>query len=146
MSDATADAEAAKAKRRQEIEARLANLKLKEAKETEQKTKFFGEHPGITCDGCGVGPIVGYRYKCRDCPNHDVCESCYDLWATGKGVANGLGKQVVSTKAEDHRFELHKDKAFSSLVKTGAGEQKLTEKKEAKIKPNEPCTCGSGKK
>ena len=53
--------------------------------------------------------------------------------------------QVISAKAEDHKFELHKDKAFSSLVKK-AGGGGATEKKEAKTKPNDPCTCGSGKK
>ena len=82
---------------------------------------------GITCDGCGCGPIVGYRYRCRDCANHDVCENCYDSWAAGK-VTNGLGKQVVSLKAEDHRFELHKDKQFSSLVKKADGGMEKAEK------------------
>ena len=136
-------AEEKKARMRAEIEAKLADLKLKETKEAEQKNGFFGEHKAITCDGCGMSPIVGYRYKCRDCPNHDICESCYDEWASGK-MSNKLGKQVISQKAEDHRFKLHKDKAFSSLVKKG--EKEATKKSEAKAKPNEPCPCGSGKK
>ena len=99
---------------------------------------------GITCDGCGAGPIVGYRYRCKDCANHDVCETCYDSYLAGK-VTNGLGKQVVSLKAEDHRFELHKDKQFSALVKKADGSTEKAEK-QPKIKPNDPCPCGSGKK
>eukprot|EP00962_Isochrysis_galbana_P025210 scaffold7740_cov112-Isochrysis_galbana.AAC.9 len=130
---------AAQAAKRAEIEARIAALRLKQAKEEEQKTLFFGDHPGITCDGCGVN-IVGYRYKCKDCSNHDVCESCYDSHQKGV-VTNSLGKQVISTKAEDHRFFLHKDKTFQPLVKKAAG---MTEAKTAKTKPNDPCTCGSG--
>jgi hypothetical protein len=140
--DTASAEELAKAAKRAEIAEKIAALKLTQKKEEEQKTMYFGEHDGITCDGCGLGPIVGYRYKCKDCPNHDVCETCYDSWAAGK-MTNGLGKQTISAKAEDHRFVLHKDKSFSSLVKKAPGE---TLKKEAKTKPNEPCPCSSGKK
>ena len=49
-----------KAAKRKEIEERLAGLKLQQ-----EKTMYFGEHPGITCDGCGACPMVGYRYKCK---------------------------------------------------------------------------------
>ena len=61
-SDAAPTAEAAevclteeevKAKKRAEIEAKLAALKLKQEKEQDQRTNFFGDHAGITCDGCG---------------------------------------------------------------------------------------------
>ena len=134
-----------KARKRAEIEAKLAALKLTQAKEAEQKTNFFGEHPGITCDGCGVAPIVGYRYRCKSCPNHDVCETCYDAFLGGT-VLHGLKKQTISAKAEDHKFELYKDKSFSSLVKKSGGGGGGGEKKEAKVKPNDPCPCGSGKK
>ena len=33
-------------------------------------------HKGVTCDGCGVFPIVGNRYICSVCPNFDFCENC----------------------------------------------------------------------
>ena len=111
--------DAAKAAKRAEIEAKVAALRLQQEKEAEQKTNFFGEHKGITCDGCGTSPLVGYRYRCKDCANHDVCETCYDAWKGGT-VANGLGKQIISTKADDHRFVLHKDKYFASMVKQSA--------------------------
>ena len=118
----------ARASKRKEIEEKLAALKLQKEKEAEQKTRYFGNHPGITCDGCGVVNIVGYRYKCKSCPNHDVCESCYDQAKSGK-VENGLGKQVISANSADHKFDLFKDKAFSSLVKSarveGATEKKV---------------------
>lgn len=36
------------------------------------------EHPGYKCDGCGMEPIIGARYHCKNCasPEMDFCESC----------------------------------------------------------------------
>ena len=62
-SEMTADEQ--KAAKRKEIEQKVAAMKLQQKKEEGQKTMYFGEHPGITCDGCGVQPLVGYRYKCK---------------------------------------------------------------------------------
>jgi len=33
-------------------------------------------HQGVTCDGCGVSPIAGPRFKCRSCRNFDFCLQC----------------------------------------------------------------------
>lgn len=33
------------------------------------------EHKNVECDGC-EGPVKGYRYKCLDCPNYDLCMNC----------------------------------------------------------------------
>lgn len=32
-------------------------------------------HEGIICDCC-EGSVVGYRYKCFNCPNFDLCHTC----------------------------------------------------------------------
>ena len=129
-------------RKREEIVAKVAAMKLAQKKEEEQKTMYFGEHPSITCDGCGAA-IFGYRYKCKQCPNHDVCETCYDSWAGGKGaMANELKKQVISANAADHEFSLYKDKHFTSLVKGSSAPTKAA----PKTKPNDPCPCGNGKK
>jgi len=34
-------------------------------------------HKRVTCDGCGVAPIVGPRFKCETCANYDLCGACY---------------------------------------------------------------------
>ena len=33
-------------------------------------------HNGVSCDGCGVSPIVGIRYKCSVRKNFDYCAKC----------------------------------------------------------------------
>jgi flagellar biosynthesis GTPase FlhF len=34
------------------------------------------EHMGVKCDGCGVYPIAGDRFKCMVCPQFDLCQKC----------------------------------------------------------------------
>jgi len=33
-------------------------------------------HEHVECDGCGVNPIKGFRYKCSVCENYDLCQTC----------------------------------------------------------------------
>jgi len=34
------------------------------------------EHEGVKCDGCGIYPITGDRFKCMVCPQFDLCQKC----------------------------------------------------------------------
>ncbi len=33
-------------------------------------------HNGISCNGCGIFPIKGLRFKCTVCPNFNYCYNC----------------------------------------------------------------------
>ena len=35
-------------------------------------------HPSVQCDGCGMHPLIGPRYKCAVCKDFDLCESCFN--------------------------------------------------------------------
>ena len=37
-------------------------------------------HRNVTCDGCGMYPLIGIRYKCSICDNFDYCENCEELF------------------------------------------------------------------
>jgi hypothetical protein len=34
-------------------------------------------HQGIICDGCSMQNFSGPRFKCEQCPDFDLCSSCY---------------------------------------------------------------------
>jgi len=34
-------------------------------------------HMGVVCDGCGMAPLVGPRFKCSTCADYDLCGNCY---------------------------------------------------------------------
>jgi len=52
---------------------KIAPQPQKEAPKVEESAPV---HRCVKCDGCGVFPIVGIRYKCYVCPNFDHCEKC----------------------------------------------------------------------
>ena len=33
-------------------------------------------HTDIKCNNCGKCPIIGYRYKCLECSNYNLCDEC----------------------------------------------------------------------
>eukprot|EP00669_Euglena_mutabilis_P010408 TRINITY_DN5160_c0_g1_i1.p1 TRINITY_DN5160_c0_g1~~TRINITY_DN5160_c0_g1_i1.p1 ORF type:complete len:189 (+),score=40.21 TRINITY_DN5160_c0_g1_i1:28-567(+) len=104
----------------------------------------YGIHIGITCDGCAVCPVQGFRWKCRNCANHDLCDACHAKFRAGTLALDNsmLRKNKVSARLEDHAFSAYVDRDFQGL---SAGSKKVAPKAH-KAKPNDPCPCGSGKK
>ena len=140
--------EDAKAKRRAEI---MKNLELARAAQAANEAaavddtpeaRLFGTHVGITCDGCNCIPIVGYRWRCKNCKNHDLCDACYDEFKTNKKLLHANARRnPISVRLEDHAF---KAIAENGCFKGMMGPAKSTQEK--KQKANDLCACGSKKK
>ncbi|KAF8119049.1 hypothetical protein N665_0001s0105 [Sinapis alba] len=59
-------------------------------------------HIGAGCDCCGVYPIIGERYRCKDCKEeigYDLCKDCYENPSKVPGRFN-------QQHTPDHRLEL----------------------------------------
>lgn len=37
-------------------------------------------HDGVCCNVCTLSPITGTRWKCSECPDYDMCHSCYKIY------------------------------------------------------------------
>lgn len=35
------------------------------------------KHTNICCDGCRQQGIMGLRWQCSQCPNYNLCQTCY---------------------------------------------------------------------
>ncbi|EDV54634.1 protein ref(2)P [Drosophila erecta] len=75
----------------------------------------FTIHDSVECDGCGLTPLIGFRYKCVQCSNYDLCQKCesahkhpehlmlrmptnngpgmVDAWFTGPGLGRRCGRR-----------------------------------------------------
>ena len=47
-------------------------------------------HENVSCDGCGLSPIRGARWKCSVCADYDLCDVCHSQFhATGQYHTHG---------------------------------------------------------
>ncbi|XVF72184.1 hypothetical protein PTKIN_Ptkin12aG0099400 [Pterospermum kingtungense] len=68
-------------------------------------------HTGVGCDACGMSPIVGDRYKCKDCTEKigfDLCGDCYTTRPKLPGRFN-------QRHTPEHKFELIKPNIIQRL-------------------------------
>ena len=42
-------------------------------------------HSNIRCEGCGLEPLVGWRYMCTICDDYNLCENCEEVNAVRHG-------------------------------------------------------------
>lgn len=55
----------------------LLNMLYHIAKDQARREGYV--HRGVTCNSCNSGPIYGLRYKCMNCVDYDLCETCEAL-------------------------------------------------------------------
>ena len=60
-------------------------------------------HERVTCDGCGMHPIRGIRYKCTTCDNFDYCEKCEETVDHGH-VFMKIKSPIVYSNRPNHNF------------------------------------------
>lgn len=62
-----------------------ANKMFEKLKKSSLSSSMFNSsnviHSNVSCDGCGVHPIVGNRYKCTVCEDFDYCEACEEKYS-----------------------------------------------------------------
>ncbi|KAI3915618.1 hypothetical protein MKX01_015443 [Papaver californicum] len=77
-----------------------------------------GVHFGAGCDYCGMCPIVGERYQCKDCKESigfDLCGPCYNTGSKRPGRFN-------QQHTEGHSFALISPRQFTSSLITVVSE------------------------
>lgn len=70
-------------------------------------------HYGAGCDYCGMYPIIGERYKCKDCKEKigfDLCEGCYK-----NSSSDLLPGRFNQQHTSDHQFDLIQLPLFRGL-------------------------------
>ncbi|ETK87787.1 hypothetical protein F441_07975 [Phytophthora nicotianae CJ01A1] len=61
-------------------------------------------HENALCDGCGMSPIVGGKWKCNTCDNYELCDGCYAAGIHGFEVSNELCRHVEQLAVQKHRL------------------------------------------
>jgi len=138
-----------KAKMRADIEARVKAAKDAQSRKEQhldmpkfdEAPTMFGRHE-YQCDACKVEPIVGFRWACAKLADYDICTNCYQDFLPEETYTrrNHKGQTKKVTRGD---FQRAKGQGFRVTDADG----KLVEAAAAKkVKPNDPCPCGSGSK
>jgi hypothetical protein len=81
-------------------------------------------HENVSCDGCGLSPIRGARWKCSVCADYDLCDVCHSQFhATGQYHTHGheFNRRLVQTShGLGYSADLTMDEVQGSL-RLGAG-------------------------
>ncbi len=67
----------------------------------EDEEEDVPQHLGVTCDACGLSPIVGTRWKCANCSDFDLCKPSLFVKMTNTGESCFHANEHAS---EGHSF------------------------------------------
>ncbi|GMN50331.1 hypothetical protein TIFTF001_019498 [Ficus carica] len=69
-------------------------------------------HFSVGCDSCGMYPIIGDRYKCKDCVEEigfDLCGDCYN-------TSSKLPGRFNQQHTPEHKFELRQSNTIRNIM------------------------------
>jgi hypothetical protein len=66
-------------------------------------------HLGVTCDGCGMDPIVGIRFRCTVRHNYDLCATCEAQDTTGLPMIKIYNAQDTTGQPAFHGHPFHQE-------------------------------------
>lgn len=61
-------------------------------------------HENAFCDGCGMSPIIGGKWKCNTCDSFELCDGCYAAGIHGFEVSNELCRHVEQLAVQKYRL------------------------------------------
>ncbi|GAB9468066.1 Kinesin-related protein 3 [Globisporangium polare] len=61
-------------------------------------------HEDTLCDGCGMSPIVGGKWKCSTCESFELCDTCYGTGIHGYEVSNEMCRRIEQAAVYRHRL------------------------------------------
>lgn len=61
-------------------------------------------HEDTLCDGCGMSPIVGGKWKCNTCENVELCDNCYGAGLHGFEISQEMCRRIEQAAVGKHRL------------------------------------------
>ena len=61
-------------------------------------------HKYISCSECNICPIIGYRYKCLECPDYNLCENCEKIVNHEHNFVKYFTEENKTLKAYDNKY------------------------------------------
>ncbi|XP_050363378.1 E3 ubiquitin-protein ligase PRT1 [Argentina anserina] len=103
------------AHRRGDVQLKHVNTTTCESKSSEETEmpSLWSYHFGVGCDYCGMCPIVGDRYKCKDCVEKIGFDLCTDCYNTNSKLPGRFNQQHTA----DHQFDLMSCNMFRGRVR-----------------------------
>ncbi|KAF7845546.1 E3 ubiquitin-protein ligase PRT1-like isoform X1 [Senna tora] len=75
-------------------------------------------HIGVGCDFCGMYPIVGDRYRCKDCKEKIGFDLCGDCYKSRSKLPGRFNQQHTS----EHQFELIRINVIHNIMRLVTGQ------------------------
>ena len=79
-----------------------SNILMKSSNNFSKISQCKTIHNNISCNECGVNPIVGYRYKCLECVDYNLCEICEKKISHEHNFVKYVNEEKKNTNIDDN--------------------------------------------